>query len=208
MYLPSHFEESRPEVLHEALRAHPLGLIVTHGPSGLDANPLPFVLDIEADGSRMLRGHVARANPLWREAGEGIESLVVFQGPQAYVSPAWYPSKAETGKVVPTWNYVIVQARGTLRAIDDAAWLHAFVSRITDHHEAPRATPWAVSDAPGDYIAAMLRAIVGIEIRVDSLVGKWKLSQNRTAADRAGVAQGLAREGTAAAAAVSAMLKP
>ena len=194
MYLPAHFEESRPEVLHQALHDHPLGLLVTHGANGLAANPLPFLLDVEADGSRVLRGHVARANPLWREAA-GTASLVVFQGPQAYVSPAWYPSKAETGKVVPTWNYVMVQARGVLRAVDDAAWLHACVSRITARHEAPRAAPWAVTDAPEDYIATMLRAIVGIEIRVESLVGKWKVSQNRSAADREGVVRGLADAG-------------
>jgi transcriptional regulator len=194
MYLPAHFEESRPEVLHQALRDHPLGLLVTHGASGLAANPLPFLLDVEADGSQVLRGHVARANPLWREA-DGTASLVVFQGPQAYVSPAWYPTKAETGKVVPTWNYVMVQARGVLHAVDDTAWLQTFVSRITTRHETPRATPWAVTDAPADYIATMLRAIIGIEIRVESLAGKWKVSQNRSAADREGVAQGLAEIG-------------
>jgi transcriptional regulator len=131
---------------------------------------------------------------VWREARRDADSLVVFQGPQAYVSPAWYATKAATGKVVPTWNYVIVQARGPLRVVDDAAWLNALVTRLTDTHEAPRATPWAVNDAPADYIAAMLRAIVGIEIPVAALVGKWKVSQNRDAADRDGVAHGLAAQ--------------
>ena len=143
----------------------------------------------------MLRGHVARANPLWRTARSDVDSLVVFQGPQGYVSPAWYPSKAEHGKVVPTWNYVMVQARGTLRAIDDAAWLRA-LRHAPDR--APRgargAAPWAVTDAPADYVETMLRAIVGIEITLTSLTGKWKVSQNRPAADRAGVVAGLMSE--------------
>ena len=192
MYLPTHFEEKRPEVLHELVRAHPLGLLVTHGVAGLQANAIPFVLDADpAAGPGILRGHVARANPVWHEASREAESLVVFQGPQAYISPSFYASKVEHGKVVPTWNYVMVQARGTLRAIDDAAWLHAFVTRLTERHEAARAKPWAVSDAPADYITSMLRAIVGIEITLSSLTGKWKVGQNRSAADRAGVAQGL-----------------
>jgi transcriptional regulator len=123
---------------------------------------------------------------------------VVFQGPQAYVSPSYYPSKAEHGKVVPTWNYCVAQARGRLRAIEDAAWLHAFVSRLTDHHEAARAQPWAVADAPSDYVDTMLRGIVGIELVLSTLTGKWKVSQNRSAADRAGVARGLAAAGAPA----------
>ena len=196
MYLPAHFEEKRPEVLHELLRTHPLGLLITHSDSGLQANAIPFVLDADpAGGPGILRGHVARANPLWHDAGGGAqtaaEALVVFQGPQAYISPSFYPSKAEHGKVVPTWNYVMAQARGRLRAIDDAAWLRAFVTRLTERFEAPRAAPWAVSDAPADYIATMLGAIVGIEIELTALTGKWKVSQNRSAADRAGVARGL-----------------
>ena len=209
MYLPAHFEETRPEVLHAALRAHPLGLLITQGGDGeLAANPIPFILDAEADGACVLRGHVARANPLWREARGDVNSLIVFQGPQAYVSPGWYASKAEHGKVVPTWNYVMVQARGPLRVRDDAAWLHAFVTRLTDRHEAPRATPWAVSDAPADYIATMLRAIVGIEIPVAALTGKWKVSQNRSAADREGVARGLVEAGTADGVAMAPLVRP
>ena len=195
MYLPRHFEESRIEVLHDFLRHQPFGLLVTRGPEGLAANPLPFLLDADgAAGLGTLRGHVARANPVWREAAFDNSALVVFQGPHGYVSPAWYPSKAEHGKVVPTWNYVMVQARGTLRAVDDKAWLRAFVTRLTDHHEGGRATPWAVTDAPADFIEATLGAIVGIEIALSSLVGKWKVSQNRSAADRAGVVDGLLRE--------------
>jgi len=196
MYLPKHFEESRAEVLHELIRAHPLGLLVTLTDAGLQANPVPFMLDADpAGGPGILRAHVARANPLWRETRSDVEALVVFQGPQAYVSPSWYPSKAEHGKVVPTWNYVMVQARGTLRAVDDPAWVRAFVTRLTTRHEAVQAKPWAVADAPPDYIDATARAIVGLEITLSALVGKWKVSQNRSAADRAGVASGLRAAG-------------
>jgi len=196
MYLPAHFAESRAEVLHALIRSHPLGLLVTqNGDGSIAANDIPFVLDASDDRSPgVLRAHVARANPLWRTARGDVESLVVFQGPQGYVSPAWYPGKAEHGKVVPTWNYVVVQARGALRAIDDRGWLRAFVTRLTDRHEDPRPAPWAVTDAPADYVDTMLGAIVGIEMPVTSLVGKWKVSQNRPAADREGVAQGLDRE--------------
>jgi len=196
MYLPAHFAESRPEVLATLVRSHPFGLLVTQsGDGGVDANSIPFVLDPGSPGTLgVLRGHVGRANPLWQTARGDVDSLVVFQGPQGYVSPAWYPSKAEHGKVVPTWNYVMVQARGKLRAIDDADWLRGFVTRLTERHEGGRAAPWAVSDAPADYVATMLRAIVGIEITLTSLTGKWKVSQNRPAADRAGVVAGLTRE--------------
>lgn len=211
MYLPKHFEESRPEVLSELVRAHPLGLLITLAPHGLEANPIPMVLDADpAGGPGILRCHVARANPVWRETNTDVEALVVFQGPGAYISPSFYPSKAESGKVVPTWNYVTVQARGRLRAIDDAQWLRDFVGRLTDRHEAGRPVPWAVSDAPDDYVATMLRAIVGIEIVLTSLTGKWKVSQNRPAADREGVERGLAddaaRQGDHAAAAMASLV--
>jgi transcriptional regulator len=195
MYLPSHFEESRLEVLHAAITTHPLGLLITQGSDGLAANSVPFLIDAQPGPQGTLHAHVARANPLWRTAA-GTEVLVVFQGPQAYVSPGWYPTKAATGKVVPTWNYVMVQARGTLRPIEDPRALHALVSRLTRTHEAPQRQPWDVTDAPPDYIDAMLRAIVGIEIEITALTGKWKVSQNRTAVDREGVAEGLAREGS------------
>lgn len=193
MYLPKHFEETRPDALHALIRSQPLGMMVTLADSGLQANPVPFILDADpAGGPGILRAHVARANPVWREARADVEALVVFQGPQAYISPNWYPSKAEHGKAVPTWNYVTVQARGTLRAIaDDPAWLRAFVTRLTETHEAAQPRPWAVTDAPPDFIDTMLRAIVGIEITLSALTGKWKVSQNRPAADRAGVAAGL-----------------
>ncbi|MGZ5155617.1 MAG: FMN-binding negative transcriptional regulator [Caldimonas sp.] len=198
MYQPAHFAETRPEVLQRLIREHPFGLLVTEGPNGLDANGVPFVLDPGA-GPGVLRAHVARANPVWKDARTDRESLVVFQGAQTYVSPAWYASKAEHGKVVPTWNYIMVQARGIVRFVDDAAWLHAFVSRLTDRHEAARvagdanSAAWAVADAPGDYVEGMLRAIVGVEIELSSLVGKWKVSQNRSSADREGVARALSQ---------------
>ena len=197
MYLPAHFDGKRPEVLHKLLRAHPLGLLITQDASGeMAANSVPFVLDPDpAGGPGILRAHVARANPLWRKARGDLDSIVAFQGDQAYISPSFYASKALHHKVVPTWNYVMVQARGRLRAVDDADWLRAFVTRLTDRHEAPRAKPWAVTDAPEDFIATMLRAIVGIEIVLTSITGKWKVGQNRSAADRTGVAQGLADAG-------------
>ncbi len=210
MYLPAHFAEHRPAVLQQLIREHPFGLLVTQGAADIDANGVPFFLDADpAGGPGILRAHVARANPLWREARGDLDSLVVFQGPQTYVSPAWYPSKAEHGKVVPTWNYVMVQGRGKLRAIEDATWLHPFVSRLTDHHEDERAKQaaqpkaWAVTDAPVDYIDTMLKAIVGIEIVLTSLVGKWKVTQNRPAADREGVVRGLANTAGSDAAAMA-----
>ena len=202
MYQPAHFVESRPEVLHRLVREHPFGMLVTDGPGGLAANGIPFLLDADAAGGPgVLRAHVARANPVWKEARTDRESLVVFQGPQGYVSPAWYPSKAEHGKVVPTWNYIVVQGRGPVRFIEDRDWLRGFVGRLTDTHEAGRlaaeggrgAPSWAVSDAPDDYVETMLKAIIGVEIPLTSLVGKWKMSQNRSRADRDGVAAGLAQ---------------
>ena len=189
MYLPRHFEQNDAAVLAEAMHAHPLATLIvatTEGPTA-DLIPLEFHPELGAHGT--LRGHVARANPLWRAAGASV--LAVFHGPQAYVSPNWYPSKREHGKVVPTWNYTMVQARGALRAVDDAPWLRALVGRLTEHHEAQQVQPWSVSDAPDDYVQQMLKAIVGIEIVLTSLIGKWKVSQNRSAADREGVATGV-----------------
>jgi transcriptional regulator len=192
MYQPSHFVESRPEVLRALIETNPLGTLVTLNSAGeLQANPLPFLFDADATAHGTLRGHVARANPVWRETHAEVPALVVFQGTQSYISPSWYATKAATGKVVPTWNYMVVQARGRLRAIEDTAWLRAFVGRLTDRFESERAGPWSVNDAPDDYVAAQLRAIVGIEIELSSLTGKWKLNQNRSAADREGVIAGL-----------------
>ena len=189
MYVPNVFEEKRSDVLAELIAKYPLGTLVSiDGDGALQANNVPFLFE---DGA--LRGHVARGNPLWRETRG--ESLVIFQGPNVYVSPSFYPSKAVDGKVVPTWNYATVQARGMLRAIDDKDWLRDLVTRLTDRHEGTREKPWAVTDAPADYIDKMLPAIVGIEIHLTSLVGKWKTSQNRTPVDRAGVLDALTAAG-------------
>ena len=204
MYLPSHFEQHDPEALQALMREHPLATLVSMQAGGPTADHVPLEYDA---ATRSLRGHVARANPLWREAA-GQAVLAVFCGPQAYVTPSWYASKAATHKVVPTWNYTVVHAHGTLQAVEDAPWLHDLVSRLTRHHESPRTQPWAVSDAPDDYVQQMLRAIVGIQIPVDKLIGKWKLSQNRSAADRLGVSQGLAEETANPQAAAMARLVP
>ena len=168
---------------------------MTLGEQGLVANHVPFVLDAAAGPLGTLRGHVARANGQWREFRRDVEALVIFQGPQSYVTPSWYATKQETGKVVPTWNYAVVHVYGVIRAIEDGNWLRDQIERLTALQESARAEPWAVSDAPGGFIDAMMKAIVGIEIDITRLEGKWKVSQNRPAADRQGVAQGLRTEG-------------
>lgn len=198
MYLPKHFEETRVEVLHQLIHAHPLGALVTLTPGGLDANHIPFEVDPEPLPFGTLRGHVARANPVWREFSRETDALVIFQGPGTYISPAWYPTKQETGRVVPTWNYAVVHVHGPLRVIDDKAWLRDFVTKLTNRHEAARREPWHVTDAPADYIDRQLGAIIGLEIPIARLVGKWKMSQNRPAQDRAGVVDGLSQTGDAA----------
>lgn len=198
MYRPVHFREDRIEVQHALVRAHPLGLLVTAGPGGLQANQVPFLIDASASTHGTLRAHLARANPQWRELAAAEQCLVVFQGPQVYITPSWYPSKHETGKAVPTWNYVTVQAWGRPRVIEDAAWLRRHVEELTDTNEAGRAVPWKVDDAPADYLTAQLRAIVGIEIPIDRIEGKWKVSQNRSESDRAGVVAGLRARGSSA----------
>jgi transcriptional regulator len=196
MYLPKHFEETRVDVLHGLIRAHPLAALVTLTAGGLDANHIPFEIDPDPAPFGTLRGHVARANSMWRDFSPGVDALVIFQGPGTYVSPSWYPSKQDGGKVVPTWNYAVVHAYGPLRVIDDARWLRGFVEQLTNRHEASLAAPWKVTDAPADYIEKMVTAIVGIEVPVARLAGKWKVSQNRPAHDRDGVVEGLRQQGT------------
>jgi len=195
MYNPAHFRETRVPVLHDLIRRHPLAALVTLGPEGLVANHIPMEIDPEPGPFGTLRGHVARANPMWRDAVNEVDALVIFSGPQIYITPSWYATKGESGKVVPTWNYAAVHAHGPLRAIDDPAWLREFVSRLTDRHEGTRAVPWQVTDAPADFVERQLGAIVGIEIPVRRLEGKWKVSQNRGPADRAGVVAGLREDG-------------
>jgi transcriptional regulator len=206
MYLPKHFEETDVATLQGLIRAHPFGALVTLGPGGLDANHVPFEVDPEPAPLGTLYAHVARANPVWKEAA-GAEVLVLFQGPELYISPSWYPTKQETAKVVPTWNYAVVHAHGRLRAIEDRDWLRAFVTRLTDHHEAGRPDPWKVTDAPADYVETMLGGIVGLEIPLARLVGKWKVSQNRPAQDQVGVVEGLSLEGRPAASAMADLVR-
>ena len=193
MYQPAHFVEQDTDALLALMTSAPLATLVRGG-AGLAADILPLEVERIGEGWR-ITGHVARANALWREA-DGQPVLAIFQGPQAYISPNWYPSKAQHGKAVPTWNYTMVQVHGTLRAIEDPQWLRAFVTRLTERHEGGRAMPWHVADAPADYVDAMLKAIVGIEIEVTKLEGKFKLSQNRSAEDRTGVVLGLESDAT------------
>lgn len=191
MYIPAHFEEKRLGVLHALMRARPLATFVTQSASGLDANPIPLHLSAEEGEFGTLRGHIARANPLWQELVSGAEALAIFHGAESYVSPSWYPSKAEHGRAVPTWNYVTVQTHGVPRVIEDRAWLRAQLGVITAASEAHFAAPWQIADAPQDFIERMMVAIVGVEIVITRLSGKWKVSQNQPAANRAGVAAGL-----------------
>lgn len=207
MYEPPLHVQADVEEQHALIRAHPLGLLVSHGAGGLLANAIPFLIDPESGKFGTLRAHVARANPQWRDLQTADEALVVFQGPQHYVTPSWYATKRETGKVVPTWNYLIVQARGRPRVIEDAAWLREQIEALTLSREQPRAAPWAVDDAPADFIAMQMRAIVGVEIEIADLRGKWKASQNRSDADRAGVVAGLDAEGDEDAAAMARIVR-
>lgn len=191
MYEPPHNREERPEVLHELIRSRPLGLLITAGRRGLSANAVPFVLHAEDKGAVVLECHLSKANPQWREFADGAECLVVFQGPQAYVTPSWYPSKQEHGKAVPTWNYVIVQARGRGWMMEHPAWLRRHLEELTDANEATFEEPWRVADAPEEYLASQLKGIVGVRVEVAKLTGKWKVSQNRSRADQEGVVRGL-----------------
>jgi len=197
MYSPAHFQETRTPVLHDLIRAHPLAVLVTLDANGLVANHIPMELDATTGELGTLRGHVARSNPVWHAHRAEVEAMAVFQGPDGYITPSYYATKATTGKVVPTWNYATVHAYGPLRAIEDPGWLRRFVEQLTDRHEAELARAgepaWKVGDAPAAYIAKLLEAIVGLELPVTRLEGKWKVSQNRAADDRAGVAAGLER---------------
>ena len=196
MYQPAHHREDRLSIQHEAIDTHSFGLLISLGGDGLLANGVPFLLH-RSEGERgTLHAHIARANTQWHNL-EGQKVLVVFQGPQSYISPSFYETKRETGKVVPTWNYVMVQARGIAKIHQDAAWLDKQVNSLTAKYEKHRTNSWAVSDAPRTYIESQLRGIIGIEIKIDSIEGKWKVSQNRNEADRQGVAEGLVQENAA-----------
>ncbi len=200
MYIPAHFAEPNVEVIHELMRARPLATLITHTSAGLDANPIPLRLLPDPAPFGVLRGHVARANPIWKDVAPGGEVLAVFHGPDAYITPSWYATKAETGRAVPTWNYAVAHAHGTLCIVDDAGWLRAELEAFTAQHEAAFPPPWRLADAPDDYVEKMLAAVVGIEIAVTRLVGKWKTSQNQPARNKEGIARGLREVGGEAAA--------
>jgi transcriptional regulator len=191
--MPAHFEETRDEVLHQLIADHPLGTLVTLGADGLNANHIPFLLEAGRGEHGTLIGHVARNNHAWREvSGElQMESLVIFQGPSAYISPNWYETKRETHRVVPTYNYAVLHAYGRVIVHEDAKWLRGVVGKLTKRMEASLPVPWKMADAPADYLNDQLANIVGIEIPITRMVGKWKVSQNRPEADRAGAAAGL-----------------
>ena len=195
MYLPTHFAETRPEELSRIIREHPLGALVTHGTSGLDADHLPFEFDPGAGTHGLLSAHVARANPLWQRCPTGTPVMVIFGGAQAYISPNWYPSKHEAHRQVPTWNYEVVHAHGVLTVRDDERFARGIIARLTRRHEAAEPKPWKMGDSAPEYIDSMVRNIVGIEIAVTSLVGKSKLSQNKEARDRLNAAEMLKARG-------------
>jgi transcriptional regulator len=194
LYIPKHYEEKDIAILHALIDAHPLGAWVTTGDAGLVANHIPFLIDAARGEFGTLVGHVAKANPVWRALPAENESMVIFQGPDAYVSPSWYPSKKEHGKVVPTWNYAVVHAFGSPQAIHDHTWLLDLVERLTTKHESGRPASWKVTDAPADYISKRLDVIVGIEIPIRRIEGKWKASQNQPLPDKMGIVAGLNAE--------------
>jgi transcriptional regulator len=195
MYLPAHFEESRPQVLHELIARHPLGVLITHGEGGLDANHMPFEIDAAAGSQGVLRAHVARANPVWRELRDGDEVLVVFRAEHGYISPNWYPSKHELHKSVPTWNYMVAHAHGKVAVRDDERFVRGLVARLTRTHEASQPVPWKMTDSAPEFIDSMLQAIVGLEVEITRLVGKFKLGQNREARDLEGAGKALVAQG-------------
>jgi transcriptional regulator len=203
MYNPPHFKEDRAPLLQAAMRQAGLATLVTFGAAGLEASHVPMLFDAEPAPSGSLQGHISIANPQWRQGDNAVPALAIFLGPDAYISPAWYETKRQTGKVVPTWNYVSIHAYGQARFFREADRLLEHVTRLTARREADRPQPWAVSDAPAEYIDGLLKGIVGFELRIERLEGKWKMGQNRPAADQAGAIAGLNREGGAAGSAVA-----
>ena len=191
MYTPTSFEPPSTAAMHDLIRACPLATLVTLGADGLCADHLPMHLSADAGTHGVLACHVPRVNRVWQEASKELDAMVVFHGPESYITPSWYATKRETGKVAPTWNYVVVHAHGPIRVIEDAHWIRQHLESLTGQQEAPQPLPWAVSDAPPDYVASMIASLVGIEIPISKLVGKWKVSQNRPQRDRAGVVAGL-----------------
>ena len=206
MYIPRAHNEERVTMLHKLIEDQPFASLITVGLSGLFASHIPMVL--EQNGAMgQLRGHISRANMQWRDYNPSVEALAIFSGPQHYITPNWYPEKQDTGKVVPTWNYVVVHAYGYLKIMQDAEWLRAHLASLTNIHEAESPVPWKIGDAPEDYIAALLKGIVGLEMTIERLEGKWKISQNRSDEDRNGVAKGLAELNTAESLAMRALVE-
>jgi transcriptional regulator len=197
MYIPKANEETRLPVLQAMMRAHPLAAVVTMGAEGMVASHIPLVYEETGGEFGVLKGHVSRANSQWKDVGDGLEALAIFSGPQHYISAGWYPGKTDDGKEVPTWNYVVVHAYGRLRVVEDADWMLAHLTSLTDTHEAGSAVPWKVSDAPVEFIATMMKGIVGFELPIRRLEGKWKVSQNRNERDRTAVADALEGIGSA-----------
>jgi transcriptional regulator len=206
MYIPEANKEDRLPVLHKFMEDQPFASLITVGSAGLFASHIPMVLEQNGAMGR-LKGHISRANSQWRDHSSVVEALVIFSGPQHYITPMWYPEKQETGKVVPTWNYVVVHAYGHLKVIEDGEWLMAHLGSLTDIHEANSPVPWKVEDAPADYIKSLAKGIVGLEIEIERLEGKWKVSQNRSERDRSGVASGLAELETAESLAMKALVE-
>ena len=197
MYVPPHFAELRPEVLYDLIDKTTLGALITHGASGLDANHIPFELDRSVGSHGVLRCHVARNNPVWRDVASGDDVLVIFRSADAYISPNWYPSKHEFHKQVPTWNYLVAHVHGKISVHDDERYVRGNVARLTRKHEAFQPVPWKMADAPSDYIDTMLKSIVGLEIAITGLVGKFKLSQNKEARDIRNAGEALGAQGQA-----------
>jgi transcriptional regulator len=197
MYIPAHFALTQPEQLQRIINAHPLGVLVTSGPDGLDADHIPFEFDPTSGALGKLSAHVARANPVWQRCPTGTQVMVIFRGAESYVSPNWYPSKHETHRQVPTWNYEVVHAHGPITVLDDERFARGLLARLTRHHEAPEPKPWKMGDSAPAYIDEMLAKVVGIEIEITSLVGKSKLSQNKEARDRLNAADKLDTRGKA-----------
>jgi transcriptional regulator len=207
MYLPSHFHETDLTVLHALIRSHPLGTWVTSGDGALIVNHIPFLIDASGGEFGTLVGHVARPNSVWKQYSRDVPSVVIFQGAERYISPSWYPTKQETGKAVPTWNYAVVHAHGMPRLFDDRDLLLAHVTALTATHELAHEMPWRVSDAPADYVDALLKGIVGIELPIATLTGKWKVSQNRPEIDRVAIVDALQQQNDAGAQAMATLVQ-
>lgn len=208
MHVPSHFQYDDPTALKQMIRKHSFGLLVLADENGIEANHVPFELsDAATTGLGHLRCHLARGNPAWQRIAQSDQVLVVFQGPNAYISPAWYPSKADNGRVVPTWNYLAVHVQGRAQIVKEVDWLKQHLHRLTEAHESHRAEPWSVNDAPPDYLERLRAGIVGIEIEIEAIIGKLKASQNQPESNRLGAKAGLQRESCPQAAAMAALME-